>query len=75
MADALGIKGAEGRGEVEWSTELKAFGGSNGAFVKTVEGAFAEFFRSAKSSTILPQSESYRLSPLQVLHLSRPGYV
>jgi hypothetical protein len=61
LAEALGIKGAEGRaggGEnVEWSAELKTFAQGNWAFVKVVETALADFMKGGKPSHILPQSK------------------
>jgi transcriptional repressor NF-X1 len=60
LAEALGIKGAEGRNGgdgIEWSGELKAFAAGNWAFVRMVETALADFMKGGKQSHILPQSK------------------
>lgn len=59
LADALGISDTSSRGpEVEWEAGLKTFARANSAFVKMLEKTLGEFIKSAKSSMILPYSES-----------------
>lgn len=60
LADALGISQKDGLGKgpaEEWSAELKSFAAPNLPFVKMVEGAFADFIKGARQSTILPHSK------------------